>query len=133
MGAAAMIAAAILPLLLMGPPEIDYDKALDALAQVETGTHWVDGRIVGGYRCTSSASAFQLTRRVVHDAGADFDRCARDPAYAGGVAARWLAHLVEVSGSLRTAFAAYRSGLGERRTRAARAYAARAMNLYLSH
>ena len=128
-----MIAAVILSLSLTGPGEINYDKALDALAQVETGTRWDGHRIIGTYHRTASFSAFQITAGVLRQIGGDPTRAGSDNLYAARQAKRWLAYLLGVSGSLRSAFAAYRLGLGHRDWPEAQAYAARAMNLYLNN
>ena len=137
MGSAEAVIApvAILMLALTGPGEINYDRALDAIAQQETGNRFIGGQVIyfRHVRNGTAASAFQITRAVSNDLRASWCRIQTDSRYASICAARWLAHLVQVTGSLRQAFAAYRLGLGHRDWPEAQAYAARAMNLYLNN
>lgn len=136
MGSDPMIAAVILSLALSGPPEINYDKALDAIAQIETGSRYLCGRVLRGRVRTSGTGAvgpFQISRGVLAQLRVSYVSASSVDDVAAAAARRWLGHLYEITGNLRGAFAAYRLGLGHRDWHEAQAYAARAMNLYLSN
>ena len=96
----------------------------------ETGSEWHGVLVRRGRQWVGSdVSPWQLSRGLLHDLRISAARADRDPVYAEAVVRRWLAHLLQVTGSWPRALAAYHKGLRATDTPAARQYADDCLNL----
>ncbi len=124
-----MVPAFLLTLTLMGPQDVP-DAALDAICQLETGTRFRQGIVIGqARRRTGACGPFQLSRAVLRDLHASPSRASWDGAYGADLCRRWLRHLLARTGDLKAALAAYRYGLQARQDPVAQDYARRALAL----
>jgi hypothetical protein len=108
------------------------DPILRALVAVESGCDWRGiGNIKGQWSrgADGEVSPFQLGRDALSDMGVtNHARVHRDPVYAESLARLWLSRCFDRTGNWPDALSRYNAG-SRYRTRAARDYSARILNL----